>query len=212
MRKKLTWWLVGGVTVVVTMVGIVVALRRHTDLRVRAASAVNASPSPSGQKSARHVGAYTIPLTADGNAAGARSGRVGEILGSTMSSSAKAQALQTLFPQLSAAAQPAAAQHIVNLLPDSAYASFATHLTNASTSSEVRAVIYADLLHRPNAVKLPWLLATAGSPGVSQAGAAATLLQATLREDHGTNWNVWSDRIQAWLQLHPDEFPANAGN
>ena len=117
-----------------------------------------------------------------------------------------------LFPQLPAAAQPAAAHHIVNLLPDDSYPSFATHLTNANASAEVRAVIYADLLHRPNAIKLPWLLAVARSPGVSQAGEAAALLQATLREDHGANWNVWSERVRAWLQANPDVAAANASN
>jgi hypothetical protein len=134
---------------------------------------------------------------------------VGEVLASNTSSSAKAQALLTLFPQLPVAAQPTTAQHIVNLLPDTAYSAFATHLTNANASAEVRAVIYADLLHRPNSIKLPWLLAVARSPGVSQAADAAVLLQATLREDHGANWNIWSERVRLWLQDHPDDADGN---
>ena len=124
----------------------------------------------------------------------------------------KAQSLVALFPQLPPAAQPAAAHHIVNLLPDGAYASFATQLTNASAATAVRAVIYADLLHRPNALKLPWLLAMARSSGVGQATEAVALLQATLREDHGTNWDAWSERIGAWLQAHPDESQVNVRN
>jgi len=135
-----------------------------------------------------------------------------EVLGSSASSSAKAQALLALFPQLPAAAQPAAAHHLVNLLPDNSFATFATQLTNANASAEVRAAIYTDLVQRPNAIKLPWLLAIARSPGISQAREAATLLQATLREDHGTNWEAWSARIGAWLQVHPDESLANVRN
>lgn len=212
MSMKLRRLVLGGAAFLLALVVAVVAWRRDGGLRVRAASVVNDTQSPAGPQSTRYVGAYTVPLTADGNAAASGSGRVGEVLVSSASSSAKAQALLALFPQLSAAAQPAAAQHIVNLLPDAAYLSFAVNLTNANASTEVRAIIYTDLLHRPNAIKLPWLLTVARSPGVSQAGEAAALLQATLREDHGANWNVWSERIRAWLQANPDVPEANVSH
>lgn len=216
MSKKLRGLMFSGAAFLLMLLVTVVAWRRDGGLQVRAASvvndALNDTQSPSSRRSARYVGAYTVPLTADGNAAASGSGRVGEVLVSSASSAAKAQTLLALFPQLPAAAQPAAAQHIVNLLPDTAYASFATQLTNANASAEVRAVIYADLLQRPNAIKLPWLLAMARSPGVSQAGEAAALLQATLREDHGANWNVWSERVGAWLQAHPDDFEVKGNN
>ncbi len=207
MSKKLTGWLFGGVALLLALGLAFVAWQRDGGLQVRAASAANESTAD--PRSTRYVGAYTVPLTADGNPAAA--GRVGEVLVSSASSAAKAQALVVLFPQLPAAAQPAAAHHIMNLLPDNSYASFATHLTNANVAVAVRAVIYSDLLQRPNAIKLPWLLAVARSPGVNQAGAAA-LLQATLREDHGADWNVWSERIRAWLEANPDVSQANVGN
>ena len=187
----------------IALIGAFMAWRHEGRLPVRAAGAVDngqASPGPSAN---RYVGAYTVPLTTDGHATIGYS-RVGEVLGSGISSSEKARALLAIFPQLPAPAQPAAAQHLVNLLPDSAYLSFACNLTNASASAEVRAVIYADLLQRPNTIKLPWLLAMARSPGISQSGAAVTLLQAVLREDHGTDWEIWADRIRVWLQAHPD--------
>ena len=212
MRMKLTGWLFGGVAFVLALATTIVAWRRAGGLPVRAASVESGTNSSTNPRSVRYVGAYTVPLTADGNAAAVGPGRVGEILASTASSSAKAQALLALFPQLPATAQPAAAHHIVNLLPDNSYASFATRLTNANAAAEVRAVIYTDLLQRPNAIKLPWLLAIARSPGISQAGEAAALLQATLREDYGANWSVWSERIDAWLQANPGVPEANAGN
>lgn len=216
MSLKLRRLVLGGAAFLLALVVTVVAWRHDGGLQVRAASpvnnALNDTQSPTTPRSARYVGAYTVPLTADGNAAASGAGRVGEILGSSASSAAKAQTLLALFPQLPAAAQPAAAQHIVNLLPDTAYMSFVTQLTNVNASAEVRAVIYADLLHRPNAIKLPWLLAMARSPGVSQSGGAAALLQATLREDHGTNWNVWSERVSAWLQANPDVAEGNGSN
>lgn len=212
MSLKLKRLVLGGVTFLVALTVIVVVWRRDAGLKVRAASTASDTPSPTNPKSVRYVGAYTVPLTPDSKAAAAAAARMSEVLGSSASSSAKAQSLVALFPQLPAAAQPGAAHHIVNLLPDSAYSSFATQLTNANASAEVRTVIYTDLLHRPNALKLPWLLAMARSPGVSQATAAAALLQATLREDHGMNWDAWSERIGAWLQAHPDESMANVRN
>jgi len=212
MSLKRKWLVLGGVTFLVALMVIVVVWQREAPLKVRATSTVTDTPSPTDPKSVRYVGAYTVPLTPDSKAAAAATARMSEVLGSSASSSTKAQPLVTVFPQLPAAAQPGTAHHIVNLLPDSAYPSFATQLTNANASAEVRAVIYADLLHRPNALKLPWLLAMARSPGVAQATEAAALLQATLREDHGTNRDAWSERIGVSLQAHPEESLANVRN
>ncbi len=212
MSPKLKRLVLGGVTFLVALTVLVVVWHRHAGPKERAASTVSDTPSPTDSKSARYVGAYTVPLTPDCKAAAAATARMSEVLGSSASSSAKAQSMVTVFPQLPAAAQPAAAHHIVNLLPDNAYATFASQLTNTNASAEVRAVIYADLLHRSNALKLPWLLAMARSAGVAQAPEAAALLQATLREDHGTNWDAWSERISMWLQAHPEESLANVRN
>jgi len=209
---KLRGLVLGGVTFLLALAITIVAWRRNGVMPVRAATVVDDTQSPTSPRSPHYVGAYTVPLTAADHLAGSAPGQVGEVLASSASSAAKAQALLTLFPQLPAAAQPAAAHHIVNLLPDTSYASFAGNLTNATAAVEVRAAIYADLLQRPNAIKLPWLLAMARSPGVSQAGEAARLLQATLREDHGANWNVWSERIQAWLEAHPEAAETDGRN
>lgn len=209
MSLKLKKLLLAGVAFLLVIVATVVAWRRDAGLPVGATPVARDPQEAAAPRSARYVGAYTVPLTPEGNTAATGSERMGEVLSSTASSSAKAQALLTLFPQLPATAQPAAAHHIVNLLPDAAYGAFATHLTNANASAEVRTIIYTDLLQRPNGIKLPWLLAVARSPGGSQAGEAARLLQATLREDHGANWNVWSERIRLWLQTHPDDAEGN---
>ena len=210
MSLKLSAWVFGGVAFLLALLA--VTWRRDGGLPVHATVAVDATESPISPPSARYVGAYTVPLTTDSNAIANGSDRVGQVLGASASSAEKAQSLLTLFPQLPAGAQPAAARHIVNLLPDIAYASFAAQLTNASASAEVQAVIYADLLQRPNGIKLPWLLALARTPGISQSGAAAGLLQATLRADYGANWEAWSERIDAWLEAHPDAAELNTSN
>jgi hypothetical protein len=210
--KKLSTWVFGGLAVLLAL-GIARVTWRHEGvLRVRAATLVDETRPPAQSRSVRYVGAYTIPLTAEGNPATSGANSVSEVLVSNTNSSAKALALAALYPQLPGDAQTVVAQHIVNLLPDSAYSSFAPHLTNANVLAEVRAVIYADLLQRPNSIKLPWLLAVARSPGVSQSGQAAALLQATLREDHGANWNVWSERIHTWLQANPEVSDLKVSN
>jgi hypothetical protein len=38
----------------------------------------------------------------------------------------------------------------------------------------------------------------------SQSGDAVQLLRNSLREDYGTDWNAWSQRIQEWLKANPD--------
>jgi len=212
MRIKLRKLALGGTALLITTVVTVVLWRRDGGLPVHAVSTAPDLQSSTAPRSPRYVGAYTIPLTSTDNGAASGAERVSEVLTSTASSTAKAQALLGLFPQLPAVEQATAAHHIVNLLPDDSYPSFATQLTNANASAEVRAIIYADLLQRPNAIKLPWLLAIARSPWVGQASEAALLLQATLREDHGTNWSVWSERVSAWLQANPDAAAAKAGN
>ncbi len=210
MRWKIKTFALAGTAFLLALVVVVLAWRRDDGMPVSAAPVRDEPSSATSSQSSRYVGAYTVALTADGDAAAAKSDRMGEVLASNTSSSAKAQALLTMFPQLPAAAQPTAAQHIVNLLPDPSYDSFATHLTNANASAEVRAIIYADLLRRPNHIRLPWLLAVARSPGISQSADAAGLLQATLREDHGANWKLWSERVRLWLEAHPDDSGGNA--
>jgi len=120
----------------------------------------------------------------------------------------QAKNLLAQFPNLPPAGQFEAAHHISNLLPNDAYGEWAGYLTNSAVPPAVRGVIYADLLHRPNSIRLPLLLQLARSSS-PQAGDAAQLLRATLREDHGSDWPAWSRSLSAWLQTHPD--PADPG-
>lgn len=135
---------------------------------------------------------------------------VSDVFGSGMSPTEQAKSLLAQFPNLPPAGQFETAHHISNLLPDEAYGTWAGYLTNSAISSEARKVIYADLLHRPNSIKLPMLLQLARSPAAPDSASAAQLLRATLREDHGSDWSTWSLRIQVWLKANPD--PARPGS
>jgi len=120
----------------------------------------------------------------------------------------QAKNLMAQFPNLPPAGQFEAAHHISNLLPDESYTTWAGYLTNTSIPANVRGVIYADLQHRPNSIRLPILLQVARSTS-SQSSDAAQLLRNTLGDDYGNDWNAWSARIQEWLKANPD--PASRG-
>lgn len=129
---------------------------------------------------------------------------VSDVFGSGASTPEQAKSLLAQFPNLPPAGQYEAAHHISNLLPDDAYGTWAGYLTNSAVAPEARNVIYADLLHRPNSIKLPLLLQLARSPSSPKAAEAGQLLRATLREDYGSDWNTWQLQIQAWLKANPD--------
>jgi hypothetical protein len=64
-------------------------------------------------------------------------------------------------------------------------------------------VVFADLLTRPNSVKLPWLIEVARSPVDNQSGEALLILQSMLREDYGTDWKAWRERAVVWMMENP---------
>jgi len=125
-------------------------------------------------------------------------------LDSHTSTSDQAKNLLALFPTLPPAGQFEAAHHISNLLPDDAYGAWAGYLTDPAVAPDVQQVIYSDLLHRPNSVKLPLLLAVARTPTAANSVAATRLLRATLGADYGTDWNAWQAGVESWLKQNPD--------
>jgi hypothetical protein len=130
--------------------------------------------------------------------------KITEVLASANPPGDQAQSLLALFPSLPPAEQFQTAHHISNLLPNDSYASWSTHLTNTAVAPEVRNVIYADLLQRPDAIKLPMLLVLARAPASGRAPEALALLRQALRADYGTDWTRWEQGIEARLKPQPD--------
>lgn len=133
--------------------------------------------------------------------------QVGGVLTSQVSTTNKAINLLSLFPNLPEEGQLQVAQHTSRLLPDNYYSSLGAQMTNAAIAPAARRAIFADLLTRPNSVKLPWLVAVAGASLDGQSDEAALVLSSILNEDHGTNWPLWRERVTIWLSLHPDPTP-----
>ncbi len=126
------------------------------------------------------------------------------VLTSSASTTNQAITLLAMFPNLSAEAQAEAAQHASRLMPTDYFPALGAQLTNAAAAPAARRAIFAELLSRPNTLKLPWLVEVARASLDAQSDEALLLLKSALREDHGTDWNMWRERVAIWLSLHPD--------
>lgn len=129
--------------------------------------------------------------------------QLGAVLTTGGSTTNQAITLLAMFPNLPAEGQLEAVQHASRLLPGEYFNALGSQMTNTAVPPAVRRAIFADLLMRPNALKLPWLVEVARASLDGQSDEALLLLKSQLREDYGTNWAAWRERIAVWLSLHP---------
>ena len=129
--------------------------------------------------------------------------QVSHVLISGSASDDQGKTLLAMLPQTPVEGQVDVAQHASRLLSDASFASFGSQLTNAATPAAVRRVVFADLLSRPNSVKLPWLIEVARSPVDNQSGEALLILKSIIREDYGTDWKAWRERVVIWMMENP---------
>jgi hypothetical protein len=130
--------------------------------------------------------------------------RVDQILASEVPEADKARKMLEMFPRLPEAGQVEVAQHLANLVSDQDYPSLGRYLTNSALPEPVLDVLVADVLNRPNSVKLPALLGVARDPQNPKAGEAKDILHLFLEEDYGTDWNAWQAKVDQWLKDNPD--------
>ncbi len=130
--------------------------------------------------------------------------RVDAILDSPSEVNEKAKQMLELLPHLPEAGQVETAQHVANLLADEDYAKFGAYLTNTTTSINVQDIVLADVLNRPNQIKLPLLLETARNPANAKATEAREMLALYLEEDYGDDWQKWATEMEKWLKENPD--------
>lgn len=169
-----------------------------------AAPAPAAAPSRVIKARARETQLRPATTAASAPAVATWQSKVSEVLTSATPPADQARSLLTLFPSLPPAGQFEAAHHISNLLPNESYATWSAYLTNTAVSVEVRNVIYADALQRPESVRLPLLLELARTPASGRTSEALALLRQTLREDYGTDWQRWQQSIQARQNAPPN--------
>lgn len=126
------------------------------------------------------------------------------IVGSDDADTNKVKQLFALFPKLPPDGQEEAVQHLSNLVEDTNYAQLGALMTNDSLSEGVLDELLADLLNRPNSLKLPMLLDLAQDPDNAKSAEAKDLLELYLGDDYGTNWSTWQSSMNTWMQQNPD--------
>ena len=130
--------------------------------------------------------------------------RVEELLASQAPEADKARRMLEMFPRLPEKGQVEVAQHLANLVSDQDYPSLERFLTNSALPESVLDVLVADVLNRPNSVKLPALLGVARDPQNPKAGEAKDILRLFLEEDYGADWAAWQSKVDQWLRDNPD--------
>jgi hypothetical protein len=130
--------------------------------------------------------------------------KIDDIVGSDESDTNKVKQLFALFPKLPPDGQEEAAQHLSNLIDDEDYAPLGEMLKNDKLPEGVLDELLADVLNRPNALKLPELLQVASDANHVKHEEAKDLLELYLGDDYGTDWNTWGQHMTNWLQQNPD--------
>ncbi|HWD94045.1 MAG TPA: hypothetical protein VG938_17065 [Verrucomicrobiae bacterium] len=130
--------------------------------------------------------------------------KIDDIIGSDDADTNKVKQLFALFPKLPPDGQEEVAQHLSNLVDDEDYAPLGDLLKNAKLPEGVLDELLADVLNRPNNLKLPLLLDVASDPDHAKKDEAKDLLELYLGDDYGSDWNSWGQHLTNWLQQNPD--------
>lgn len=167
----------------------------------------NSTPAASNRSAGSPVAAAPIvtnAATAETNAAPTWEDLIDDILQANTDDATQMKQLLALYPQVPEEGQVEVAQHLANLASDQDYGPVRQILTNAETPEDVTDVLLADVLNRPNAIKLPTLLDIARNPQHPNAEEAKDLLSLYLDEDYGDAWNRWQQAMETWLKENPD--------
>jgi hypothetical protein len=171
-----------------------------------AAAQPSASVTTPKRKPSEEQPAPTQPATASTatNVIADWEDKVDEILQTEVPESEKAKKMLQMFPRLPEDGQVEIAQHLSNLVADEDYTSLGKLLTNDKLPEPVLEVLMADVLNRPNSLKLPLLLDVAKDAQHPKAEEARDLLELFLEENYGNNWGQWQAKMDQWLKDNPD--------
>jgi hypothetical protein len=130
--------------------------------------------------------------------------KLDDILASDMEDTNKVTAMFDMFPTLDADGKVEVAQHLSNLVDDDQYAPLGQLLLDPKLPTEVLDLLIADVLNRPNPIKLPMFLGVARTPDHPNREEALELLELFLDEDYGQNWAAWQLKMEEWLKENPE--------
>jgi len=146
----------------------------------------------------------SLPLVTSPNVLTNWEEKLDEILGAETDETNKVPQLFALFPRVPEESKAEVAQHLSNLTSDHDYAPLGELLKDPKLPDDTLDVLMADVLNRPNSVKLPELLEVAKTPEHPKADEAKDILALFLDEDYGTDWIKWHDKMILWLNDNPD--------
>jgi hypothetical protein len=168
---------------------------------VATASAQPGQPSPSA---AQTNGQLAPTLAGSANVVTNWEGKLDDILAAQVTTDVKAQQMLEMFPRLPEAGQVEMATHLCNLVTDENYAQLGQLLASPQLPQDVLDTLMADVLNRPNGLKLPTLLEVARTADHPKAEDAKEVLRFFLDGDYGDDWTKWQEKVQEWLKNNPD--------
>ena len=111
----------------------------------------------------------------------------------------KGRRLLETIPTMPVEGRETAAEKAIALIPDAAYRHASAAITNPAMFGTSVGVLYADLMNRPDEVRLPTLLAIARNPEHPYAPSARDNLNLILGKNLGNDWTGWDAAIRQHL-------------
>lgn len=126
--------------------------------------------------------------------------RVNDVLdNSKISDSNKARLLFEMLPGLPVEGRESTAEHAITRLDDADYRHAQNVITNPATYPPALAVLWGDLMGRPEAISLPILLQVARNPSHPYAEHALENLDLLLGQNFAADWPRWETAIREKL-------------
>jgi hypothetical protein len=111
----------------------------------------------------------------------------------------KARALLDLLPSIAAEGAQTCAEEAVKRLPNSDYRFAQAAITNPGTYGLAEAVLFSDLMERPDDLRLPTLLTIARNSAHPYASPALDNLELLLGKNCGSDWARWDAAVREKL-------------
>lgn len=124
-----------------------------------------------------------------------------------ISESEKGKRLLALMPMLPVQGRETATEEAIRRLRDEDYGSVRNVVTSPATYPLALAVLWQDLMQRPQDISLPTLLTVARNPAHPYAEAAVDNLDYLIGKNYGNDWARWDAAVREKLAAQPPASP-----
>jgi hypothetical protein len=115
----------------------------------------------------------------------------------------KGRRLLETIPTMPVDGREAAAEEAIKRIPNAQYQSAQAALSNPAMFGTSLTVLYADLMNRPDEIRLPTLLMIARNNQHPYAPTARDNLNLVLGKNLGTDWTGWDAAIRQHIAVKP---------